>query len=55
MAVTLGYHWPNTRGASTMGPLERIRVVEVSTGIAGPVAGMLLGDYGGSTLTTSAP
>src|SRR3954471_9383651 len=34
------------KGACTVGPLQGIRVVELSTGIAGPMAGMLLGDYG---------
>jgi len=38
-----------------MGPLEGIRVVELSTGIAGPVAGMLLGDYGAEVVKVEPP
>ncbi len=38
-----------------MRPLEGIRVVELSTGIAGPVAGMLLGDYGAEVVKVEPP
>jgi crotonobetainyl-CoA:carnitine CoA-transferase CaiB-like acyl-CoA transferase len=38
-----------------VGPLAGIRVVEVSTGIAGPVAGMLLGDYGAEVVKVEPP
>src|SRR5215203_5608391 len=44
-----------TRGGVTLGPLEGIRVVELSTGIAGPVAGMLLGDYGAEVVKVEPP
>src|SRR5439155_26549694 len=42
-------------GACALGPLEGIRVVELSTGIAGPVAGMLLGDYGADVVKVEPP
>ncbi|MFN8634005.1 MAG: CoA transferase [Chloroflexota bacterium] len=38
-----------------MGPLEGIRVVELSTGIAGPIAGMLLADYGAEVVKVEPP
>ena len=38
-----------------MGPLEGVRVVELSTGIAGPVAGMLLADYGAEVVKVEPP
>ncbi|MDP8923948.1 MAG: CoA transferase [Chloroflexota bacterium] len=38
-----------------MGPLEGTRVVELSAGIAGPVAGMLLGDYGAEVVKVEPP
>jgi len=38
-----------------LGPLEGIRVVELSTGIAGPLAGMLLGDYGAEVVKVEPP
>ena len=38
-----------------MGPLQGIRVVELSTGIAGPVAGMLLADYGAEVVKVESP
>ena len=38
-----------------MGPLTGIRVVELSTGIAGPLAGMLLGDYGAEVVKVEPP
>ena len=38
-----------------MGPLTGVRVVELSTGIAGPVAGMLLGDYGAEVVKVEPP
>lgn len=38
-----------------MGPLTGIRVVELSTGIAGPVAGLLLGDYGAEVVKVEPP
>src|SRR5215211_6144971 len=44
-----------TRGGVTLGPLEGIRVVELSTGIAGPVAGMLLADYGAEVVKVEPP
>ena len=39
----------------TLGPLEGIRVVELSTGIAGPIAGMLLADYGAEVVKVEPP
>src|SRR5262249_2004247 len=42
-------------GACALGPLQGIRVVELSTGIAGPVAGMLLGDYGAEVVKVEPP
>jgi len=38
-----------------VGPLKGVRVVELSTGIAGPVAGMLLGDYGAEVVKVEPP
>jgi crotonobetainyl-CoA:carnitine CoA-transferase CaiB-like acyl-CoA transferase len=38
-----------------LGPLEDVRVVELSTGIAGPVAGMLLADYGAEVVKVEPP
>ena len=38
-----------------MGPLAGIRVVELSTGVAGPIAGMLLGDYGAEVVKVEPP
>jgi crotonobetainyl-CoA:carnitine CoA-transferase CaiB-like acyl-CoA transferase len=38
-----------------VGPLQGVRVVELSTGIAGPVAGMLLGDYGAEVVKVEPP
>ena len=38
-----------------MGPLQGIRVVELSTGIAGPFAGMLFGDYGAEVVKVEPP
>jgi crotonobetainyl-CoA:carnitine CoA-transferase CaiB-like acyl-CoA transferase len=43
------------RGAVSMRPLEGIRVVELSTGIAGPFAGMLLADYGADLVKVEPP
>src|SRR5919201_289958 len=49
------YDGPNSGEACTLGPLEGIRVVELSTGIAGPLAGMLLGDYGAEVVKVEPP
>lgn len=38
-----------------MGPLAGLRVVELSTGIAGPVAAMLLADYGADVVKVEPP
>src|SRR5262249_15874490 len=38
-----------------VGPLQGIRVVELSTGIAGPLAGMLLADYGAEVVKVEPP
>jgi crotonobetainyl-CoA:carnitine CoA-transferase CaiB-like acyl-CoA transferase len=38
-----------------MRPLEGVRVVELSTGIAGPVTGMLLADYGAELVKAEPP
>jgi crotonobetainyl-CoA:carnitine CoA-transferase CaiB-like acyl-CoA transferase len=38
-----------------LGPLAGIRVVELSTGIAGPMAGMLLADYGAEVVKVEPP
>ena len=38
-----------------MRPLEGVRVVELSTGIAGPFAGMLLADYGAEVVKVEPP
>jgi len=38
-----------------MGPLVGIRVVELSSGIAGPIAGMLLGDFGAEVVKVEPP
>src|SRR3954471_283828 len=43
------------KGACTVGPLRGIRVVELSTGVAGPLAGMLLGDYGAEVVKVEPP
>src|SRR5919201_4731374 len=49
------YDGPNSGEACALGPLDGIRVVELSTGIAGPVAGMLLGDYGAEVVKVEPP
>src|SRR5882724_8965917 len=41
--------------SSAGGPLAGIRVVEVSTGRVGRIAGMLLADLGGDVVTVDAP
>ncbi len=38
-----------------MRPLEGVRVVDLSTGIAGPLAGMLLADYGAEVVKVEPP
>ena len=38
-----------------MGPLAGLRVVELSTGVAGPFAGMFLGDYGAEVVKVEPP
>jgi crotonobetainyl-CoA:carnitine CoA-transferase CaiB-like acyl-CoA transferase len=38
-----------------LGPLEGVRVVELSTGIAGPMASMLLADYGAEVVKVEPP
>src|SRR3954465_2853515 len=42
-------------GRVQMGPLAGVRVVELSTGVAGPVAGMLLADYGAEVVKVEPP